>query len=249
MVKEGKMTKGIICCTDNSLDEQFAKGFRQRLKNATPSIPIVSVSQKPIDFGYNICVGEIGRSFCSLWKQVFTALLYSKADIIYVAEHDVLYDSSHFDFVPRDDNCFYYNKNMWYVRAKDGYVLRTKYLAFSQCVCNRLLLLDNMIQRVKWCENGGILPPGKRGYEPGLIRKEGLDGREIFGINKDLKWRLEYFSSMKANIDIRHGKNLSGTKRFKSSTEVATHNRIYTDAVPGWGKSEGRFNDWFREVI
>ena len=249
MVLGGDMTKGIIYYTDNSLNEQFAQGFRDRLIHAAPDIPIVSVSQKPIDFGHNICIGKLERSLYSMWKQVLTALIYSKADIIYVTEHDVLYNSSHFDFIPKDNNCFYYNKNMWYVSSKNGRVLRQKYLSFSQCVCNRLILLDNMLQRVKWFENGGVLPPGKRAYEPGLIKSEGLDARSIFGINVDRKWGLKYFSSIKANIDIRHGGNLSGYRRFRPSTETATHNRIYTDAVPGWGKSEGRFWEWFWEVI
>ncbi len=69
-VETDKLTKGIIYYTDNSLDEEFAKLFRQRLVNAAPGIPIVSVSQKPIDFGHNICVGEIGRSLHMMWKQI-----------------------------------------------------------------------------------------------------------------------------------------------------------------------------------
>ena len=112
------MTKGIIYYTDNCLNERFAQGFRNRLVKAAPDIPIVSVSRKPINFGHNICVGEIGRSLHIMWKEVLTALMYSKADIIYVIEHDVLYNVSHFEFEPEDENCFYYNENVWLVRPE-----------------------------------------------------------------------------------------------------------------------------------
>ena len=98
MVKESQVTKGIIYYTDNSLDKQFAMMVRHRLQNAAPDIPIVTVSQVPIVCDYNICVGKLGRSLHMMWKEMLTALLYSKADIVYVAEHDVLYDKSHFDF-------------------------------------------------------------------------------------------------------------------------------------------------------
>ncbi len=248
MVKEDKMNKGIIYYTDNSLDEEFAKLFRQRLVNAAPNIPIVSVSQKPIDLGKNICVGDIGRSLHIMWKEMLTALLYSQADVVYIAEHDVLYDSSYFEFVPEDNNCFYYNKNVWLVRSRDGRAMWKPSLCFSQCVCNRLLLLDNIMQRVKWCENGGVPPLHQGAYEPGRIRKTRPDERKIFGINKDRKWRLEYFESVNPNVDVRHGKNLSGPRRFKPRPQdVAT--RIYTDAVPEWGKSYKRFKSWIREVV
>ena len=247
------MTKGIIYYTDNSLNEEFAKLFRQRLVNAALGIPIVSVSQKPIDLGKNICIGEIGKSYYNLWKQVLTALMYSKADVVYIAEHDVLYDSSYFEFAPEDDNCFYYNRNLWFVRTRDGRALSKPNLCFSQCVCNRLLLLDNMMQRVKWYENKGETHPRYGPSEPGRIRKTKLDERKLFGINLDQKWRLERFMSSKPNVDVRHGKNYSGTRRFNIKPQDKENkyyaNWIYTDAVPGWGKSEGRFNDWLQEVI
>ncbi len=248
-----KTNKGIIYYTDNSLDEQFAAGCRKRLINAAPDIPAVSISQKPVSLGYNICVGNIGRSLPNMWKQILTALLYSRADVIYITEHDVLYNSSHFEFVPKDDNCFYYNRNVWLIRTRDGRVLWKPSLCFSQCVCNRLLLLDNIMQRVKWCENGGDPPLHQGAYEPGRIRKTRTDERKLFGINVDRKWRMEYFESSKPNIDIRHGNNLSGTRRFKPRPQdkaTGHHSeRIYTHTVPGWGRSQGRFNQWFMEVV
>ena len=247
------MTKGIIYYTDNSLDEEFAKLFRQRLVNAAPDIPIVSVSQRPIDLGKNICIGEIGKSYYNLWKQVLTALMYSKADVVYIAEHDVLYDSSYFEFEPEDDNCFYYNRNLWFVRTRDGRALSKPNLCFSQCICNKLTLLDNMMQRVKWYENKGGTHPRYGPSEPGRIRKTKLDERKLFGINLDQKWRLERFMSSKPNVDVRHGENYSGTRRFNIKPQGKENKYyadwVYTDAVPGWGKSQGRFNNWLQEVI
>jgi hypothetical protein len=246
------MQKEIIYFTDNCLDEDFAKLFRKRLVAAADGIPIISVSHKPIDLGKNICVGDIGRSMRSLWRQVLTGVMYSNADVVYIAEHDVLYHESHFDFVPTDENCFYYDNSVWLVRSRDGRCLWKPNLCFSQCVCNRLIMLDDMMQRVNWCENGGDPPLHVGAYEPGRIRKKRPDERKIFGINTDMKWRLERFETEIACIDIRHGRNFSGTRRFKPKPEyVATGrhgDRIYADEVPGWGSPRGRFNEWLREV-
>ena len=55
--------KAIIHLTDNSLDEKIATLCRRVLAKEARDIPIISVSQKPIKLGKNICVGKIGRGW------------------------------------------------------------------------------------------------------------------------------------------------------------------------------------------
>ena len=59
----------VIYYTDNSIDEKLMKFCQKNILEAAQGKPIISVSQKPIDFGENICVGEIGRSHLNLYKQ------------------------------------------------------------------------------------------------------------------------------------------------------------------------------------
>jgi hypothetical protein len=78
----------IIFYTDNSLDEVFAKRIQKELLKAAEGKRIISVSQKPIDFARNICVGDIGRSHHSLFFQVLTGVKAAKTKYIALAEHD-----------------------------------------------------------------------------------------------------------------------------------------------------------------
>jgi len=254
------MIKNIIYYTDGSLNKDIAELCKKRLLSAANGIPIISVSQEPINLGHNICIGKQPRSLHTMWKQILTGLMYSDADVVYMVEHDVLYHATHFEFEPKENTVFYYNNSIWLVRTRDGRCLWKNNLCFSQCVSNRLLMLDNMMQRVKWCENGGVAPLHQGAYEPGRIRKKYQDERKIFGINLDRKWRLERFETFPPCIDIRHGKNFSGTRRFKIRGEDINRaknlpdgskqvkERIYAKYIPGWGSPFKRFNEWIREV-
>ena len=50
----------MIYYTANTEDPALENNVRNFLVKQANGIPIVSVSQKPIDFGTNICVGEVG---------------------------------------------------------------------------------------------------------------------------------------------------------------------------------------------
>lgn len=64
---------------------------------ATEGTPIIAVSQKPQDFGdVRLCIGEIGRSWLSLFKQQDIGIAAATTPIVAFAEHDVLYSAEHF---------------------------------------------------------------------------------------------------------------------------------------------------------
>jgi len=52
----------IIYYTANREDERFEQVIRENILRVSEGLPIISVSQKPIDFGQNICVGNVGVS-------------------------------------------------------------------------------------------------------------------------------------------------------------------------------------------
>ena len=93
------MNKTIIHLTDNSLDEELARFCRKILVQEARDIPIVSVSQKPIKLGTNICVGKIGKSWFSLYKQLIAGLEEAKTTTIRIAEvlsiGGILVETSH----------------------------------------------------------------------------------------------------------------------------------------------------------
>jgi len=58
MVDHFKSNRVIIYYTDSKLDPRLANAVRKRIAKYIGPIPIISVSQEPLKFGQNICVGE-----------------------------------------------------------------------------------------------------------------------------------------------------------------------------------------------
>lgn len=106
----------VIYYTSNYLDTHnpyFLENTKKQLLKAIGNLPLISVSQKPIAFGENICVGEIGRSHLNLYRQILTGCKAAKTKYVAMAEDDILYSFEHFHtYVPRQDR-FAYDMSKW----------------------------------------------------------------------------------------------------------------------------------------
>lgn len=101
------MKKTIIYYTSNREDEEFEIRVRDNLVSVCGSIPIISVSHKPLNFGYNICVGDVGVSGFNMFRQVQIACENADSDFVISAEADCLYPPSYFKYTPeRLDLCY-----------------------------------------------------------------------------------------------------------------------------------------------
>ena len=107
---------------------------------------IVSVSQKPIDFGQNVIM-NLKRSAESMFKQILMGLEFIDTDIVFLCEHDILYHTSHFDFTPQREDTFYYNTNVWFLRWSDGHCLYYVATQLSGLCAYRKSLLTHMKER------------------------------------------------------------------------------------------------------
>jgi hypothetical protein len=213
-------TQGIIYYTDNKLDPKImGKCQKQLLKM---NIPIVSCSLLPIEFGKNIVL-SLERGYLTMFKQILTALENSDADIIYFCEHDVLYHSSHFNFIPPNNNQFYYNENVWKVDYSSGKAIHYDCKQTSGLVGYRDLLLEHYRKRVQLVEKHGF--SRAMGFEPGThSRAERVDN-----------YASESYFSEFPNIDIRHTTNLTESRWNQDQFRNSVKNWIEQDNVPGWG--------------
>lgn len=237
----------VVYLTDNTLDEDIAALCRRILVREAGDLPIVSVSQKPIDLGRNICVGEIGRSWRSFYSQVLTALDAVETKTIAVAEHDCLYTNEHLSFKPPDLSVFWYNRNhrlvQWggnHPELNGMYSYWPRRLPFSMLVCAKDLLKDAIKEIVNLLEMGLKIERGIRWYgEPGVVddklRKafvEANSGRstQLQRYLKEYVTKYDHrtFNTEYSSLDIRHGTNFTGAKRGK--------HRCYT--LPYWGRFE-----------
>lgn len=234
--------KTIIYLTDSVLDESIARPCREQLKKAAGENRIISVSQKPLDLGTNVCVGEIGRSWLNIYKQQLEGLKLADTKYVAIAEHDVMYTQEHFDWTPPRDDTFYYNDNCWLVQwggnhpEMNGMYSRwskNRY-ALSQLVCDRELLISSIEERLQLIESGieamrKLGEPGAFNPEAVKLAKLATNGRagQLQGLLREhlAKFRSEAFNTVNPNLDIRHGGNFTGARRG--------HHRTY-DLKP-WG--------------
>lgn len=114
------MDKTIIYYTANREPKELTKLVRKTLRNAADGLPIISVSQKPIRFGKNICVGDVGFSGHNSVRQVLLGAIEAKTHYVALAEADCLYPKEHFRYVPKDDRIFWYDRNVW-ILSENGF--------------------------------------------------------------------------------------------------------------------------------
>lgn len=103
----------VIYYTANHIDDYFAENIRKNLLKSIGGLPLISVSQKPMGFGKNICVGKLERHNYNIYKQILVGVSAAKTKYVAMAEDDTLYSSDHFTtFRPENDEVAY-NKNRW----------------------------------------------------------------------------------------------------------------------------------------
>lgn len=243
--------KTIIYCTDNSLPEKLFKRCQELLLEVTKGIPIICVSQRPVDFGdVRIVVGDIGRSWLSLFVQQNLGLDAAKTPVIAFAEHDCLYTREHFEFDPPDLETFWYNKNLWLAQWSDTHHPEYKGMysywpdrtGQSQLIVGRDVALEAYSERQELIEKGYLSKavPAEPGHNKDSAMRKleklyyyvSLKGQarlfHRYLMDWVEKWEANYFKTKIPNLDIRHGGNFSRGKRGKK--------RRYE--LPYWGRLE-----------
>jgi hypothetical protein len=230
-------SKALVYYTDNRLDPEIMFACQRQIEIGRNGHDLVTVSLQPILYGRNIMLdGERGP--LTMFKQILAGLEATSADVVFLVEHDCMYHPTHFDFTPPRRDTFYYNQNRWQVDAKTGRALHYLANSTSGLCAYRELLLEHYRKRVKLVEERGF--SRRLGFEPGTHnRPERVDD---YGCDT---WMSEW-----PNIDLRHGNNLTPTRWEKSQwrNQRYTAGWMEADAVPGWGRTKGRMNDFLDGV-
>jgi hypothetical protein len=136
----------IVYYTSNSERPAFEENVRKVLvKMSGGNVPIVSVSQKPIEFGTNICVGDVGRSGHNIFRQMLIGCKAATTKYVCTAESDVLYPPEYFQFRPAKDDVAYFASPLYVcwslARTKKKFSLKPNG-SESAMVANRECLLS-----------------------------------------------------------------------------------------------------------
>ncbi len=199
------MKKTIVYYTDSRLEAALFNKVIEIMRAAAGDIPIISVSQKPMPLGTNICVGHQQRTYLNLYRQVKLGLEKVPDDhIVYLVEHDVFYHPSHFEFEPPQKDAIYFNLNRFYWQRNAKFFLQSiGKRALSQCVSYKPVLYEHIVEQVQLREQT-IAATGKGPFAN--------------------------FKSDNPNVDIRHGGNFS---KFGIFDKSAVSPRILE--IPYWG--------------
>lgn len=111
----------VLYYTSNREKPDFEKRIQNSLLKNCGNLPIISISQKPIKLGTNICVGDIGCSGFNMFRQVQIGLEAAKTKFVISAEADCLYPPDYFTFVPERDNICYRNLNLYVMADQRDY--------------------------------------------------------------------------------------------------------------------------------
>ena len=228
----------MVYYTENRLEPRIAHICRQQLLECSEGKQIVSVSLQPLEgFGDNIVL-PLERGYLTMFKQILAGIEASRADIVFLTEHDVLYHPSHFEFVPPDKETFYYNENVWKVDVSTGRALFYYVKQTSGLCAYRSLLIEHYRKRVEIVERDGF--SRSMGFEPGTHRPpRGVDN-----------YPAKSWMSAFPNIDIRHHTNLTSNRWRKDQFRNQKYTEGWTEAeeVPGWGRTFGRFDEFLRDL-
>lgn len=216
--------KGIIYYTDNRLSPPILAACQQQIRQSVNGHEIISVSLQPLDFGRNITLDK-ERGYLTMFEEILAGLEASTADIIFLAEHDILYHQSHFAFTPPDPAKVYYNTNVWHIRASDGHAVTYTAKRTSQLCAYRAVLLTHYRKRVELVRRHGF--SRRQGFEPGSHRRaERVDDLES-----------ETWHSKFPNLDLKHGQNLTEARWNPAEFRDQRNCRNWqeSDVIPGWG--------------
>jgi len=144
----------ILYYTSNQEDETFERKVRDNILENSGGLPIVSVSQKPIDFGKNICVGEQPYCEASALRQQLIGLQAIDTKFAIAAESDCLYPPEYFRFTPPTEDNVYRYTNVWvftrWVGPRNKGLFWKKRFSEGAQTCGR----DYWIERLEYALQG-----------------------------------------------------------------------------------------------
>lgn len=132
----------IIYYTSNQEDPQFEARVQENILKNCGNLPIISVSQKPINFGKNICVGNIGTSNFNMFRQIEIACEAANTQFVISAEADCIYPQDYFQYIPKQDDQVYRNSNLYVMPDKRSFFFHKKEGATHAQILNRKFYLS-----------------------------------------------------------------------------------------------------------
>jgi len=204
----------ILYVTSNAEDPTFEEKIRGALLAVAGALPIISVSQKPIDLGENICVGERGSAYANQYRQLLIGATAAKTEWLIAAESDALYPPAYFSFVPPGGDLWRYN-NVW---------ILWRNLAYGSAFKKKRNSEGGQFVRREWFINRleGVMEGLPEWYSPESDWK--------VRVYRQHEWQF-YGDPKEPMISVKSGRGMRPTTQIQGGSEPA-------DKLPFWGSAD-----------
>jgi hypothetical protein len=206
----------IIYYSSNHEKPEFEDRIKDNILKVSRGLPIISVTHKPIDFGKNIVVGDVGASGFNMFRQVQIACREAKTRFVISAEADCLYPPDYFQFIPPRDDICYRDKNLYVMPQHRAFFWRKEEGATHAQIIGRefyLKVLDKLFE----------------GAPPWSVEEKNFPKERTHSKQEDvfLKSEIEYYESKNPVVQI---------KTSQSMRHYTNSDRITREELPYWGK-------------
>lgn len=206
----------IIYYSSNKEVPEFENRIKANILKNCGGLPIISVTQKPTDFGKNIIVGDVGASGFNMFRQVQIACREARTKFVLSAEADCLYPPDYFTFVPPREDLCYRDKNLYVMGQHRNYFYKKEEGATHAQIVGRefyLKTLDKLFEGApKWSIEEKNFP------------KERAHKKQEDVFAKD---EIEYYETENPVVQI---------KTSHSMRHYTNSDRIPRFELPYWGK-------------
>jgi hypothetical protein len=218
----------IIYYTANRAKPHFTETLRKQLVKAAGGIPIICVSQEPLDFGEeNICVGNIGHKTYNIYRQLLIGAKAANTKYVATAEDDVLYPYEHYHSNFPADGVFQYDMNRWSMFTWSDppvFTYREGRAVLHQLICCRDDLIDAIEDRFARYPDEDNIPVQWFG-EPGRYEKYmGITVRTI----------ERFASTGKPSIVFSHPEACG----WRVNRDRKRYGKQIVTEIPGWGTAQ-----------
>lgn len=204
----------IIYCSSNREMPEFEQRVIDNILLHCGNIPIVSVTQKPMNFGANTCVGtDIGVSGFNFFRQSQIACEIAKTRFVLSCEADCFYPPDYFQFIPSQDNKCYRNSNLYVMPQHRTFFWRKPEGATHAQIVNR----DFYLNRLRLLFGDAPL----WSVEERNFPKERLKKEDVF--EKD---QIEFYETENPVVQIKTSQSM---RHYTHSDRIDTHD------LPYWG--------------
>lgn len=228
--------RAFLYYTAGVIHDAFAEEIRDSiaaLAIETNSL-LVSVSQKPIDFGLNIVTDLKGWSAWLCYWQIYQgAKGIQRLGIPWVCccEDDSIYTKEHLSWTPPSPDRFWYNRNRWILEQSGGralYRYRPNRISMCSCIASTDLMVETLRARFE-----KFPTPVLERYDPRL-RGWGEPGRYEWYL-KLPKVGMDYFETEHPILTINHKKGLGGLRKSKIKD-------IIVNSLAPWGEAQAMWD-------